>query len=301
MVYFNVGSSPLKVSGIGFGCMSLPADEKSAIPVLHKAIELGINYLDTADIYNDGINELIIGKAIKGKRDNVVLASKAGNVRRPDGGLDWNPTKQHILRSIEGSLKRLQTDRIDLYQLHGGTIQDNIDETIEAFELLKQQGKIRYYGISSIRPNVIEEYIKKSSIVSVMTQYSLLDRRPEEETLELLHQNNIGVLVRGSVAQGLLINKVAKPYLDFSVEDVAKMGRAVNELSGKERTATQTAIKYVLHQKAVTSTVVGMRTLEQVEEAVNAVNVADLTSSELEMLKNTLRPNIYKEHRKIHF
>jgi len=134
-----------------------------------------------------------------------------------------------------------------------------------------------------------------------MTQFSLLDRRPEEETLELLHQNNIGVLVRGSVAQGLLINKVAKPYLDFSVEDVAKMGRAVNELSGKERTATQTAIKYVLHQKAVTSTVVGMRTLEQVEEAVNAVNVADLTSSELEMLKNTLRPNIYKEHRKIHF
>jgi aryl-alcohol dehydrogenase-like predicted oxidoreductase len=203
MVYFNVGSSPLKVSGIGFGCMSLPADEKSAIPVLHKAIELGINYLDTADIYNDGINELIIGKAIKGKRDNVVLASKAGNVRRPDGGLDWNPTKQHILSSIEGSLKRLQTDRIDLYQLHGGTIQDNIDETIEAFELLKQQGKIRYYGISSIRPNVIKEYIKKSSIVSVMTQYSLLDRRPEEETLELLHQNNIGVLVRGSRSPGI--------------------------------------------------------------------------------------------------
>jgi len=297
MVYFNVGSSPLKVSGIGFGCMSLPADEKSAIPVLHKAIELGINYLDTADIYNDGINELIIGKAIKGKRDNVVLASKAGNVRRPDGGLDWNPTKQHILSSIEGSLKRLQTDRIDLYQLHGGTIQDNIDETIEAFELLKQQGKIRYYGISSIRPNVIKEYIKKSSIVSVMTQYSLLDRRPEEVTLELLHQNNIGVLVRGSVAQGLLINKVAKPYLDFSVEDVAKMARAVNKLSGKERTATQTAIKYVFHQKAVTSAVVGMRTLEQVEEAVNAVNVADLTTSELEMLKNILRPNIYKAHR----
>jgi len=297
MVYFNVGSSPLKVSGIGFGCMSLPEDEKSAIPVLHKAIELGINYLDTADIYNDGINELIIGKAIKGKRDNVVLASKAGNVRRPDGGLDWNPTKQHILSSIEGSLERLQTDRIDLYQLHGGTIQDNIDETFEAFELLKQQGKIRYYGISSIRPNVIKEYIKKSSIVSVMTQYSLLDRRPEEVTLELLHQNNIGVLVRGSVAQGLLINKVAKPYLDFSVEDVAKMARAVNKLSGKERTATQTAIKYVFHQKAVTSAVVGMRTLEQVEEAVNAVNVADLTTSELEMLKNTLRPNIYKEHR----
>ena len=79
---------------------------------------------------------------------------------------------------------------------------------------MKQQGKIRYYGISSIRPNVIREYIKRSSIVSVMTQYSLLDRRPEEETLEALHKNNIGVLVRGSVAQGLLINKPAKTYLD---------------------------------------------------------------------------------------
>ncbi len=297
MVYFNVGSSSLKVSVIGFGCMSLPADEKSAIPVLHKAIDLGINYLDTADIYNDGINEMIIGKAIKGKRDNVVVASKAGNVRRSDGGLDWNPTKKHILSSIDGSLKRLQTDYIDLYQLHGGTIQDNIDETIEAFELLKQQGKIRYYGISSIRPNVIREYIKKSSIVSVMTQYSLLDRRPEEETLELLHQNNIGVLVRGSVAQGLLINKTPKPYLDNSTEDVAKMAGAVNKLSVNGRTATQTAIKYVLKHKAVTSAVVGMRTLDQVEEAVNAVNVDDLTPSELEMLKNVQVPNNYKEHR----
>lgn len=297
MIYSAVGSSTLKASRIGFGCMSLPADEKEAIPVLHKAIDAGINYLDTADIYNDGINEMIIGKAIQGKRDKIIIASKAGNVRRSDGGLDWNPTKKHILSCIDRSLERLNTDYIDLYQLHGGTINDNIDETIEAFELLILQGKIRYYGISSIRPNVIKEYIHRSSILSVMTQYSLLDRRPEEETLDLLHKNNIGVMVRGSVAQGLLMDKPAKTYLDYSAGDVAKMAAVVHSISNKERSATQSAIKYVLHNKAVTSAVVGMRTIEQVEEAINTLNVPDLTPSEMEKLKNVLKPNTYKEHR----
>jgi aryl-alcohol dehydrogenase-like predicted oxidoreductase len=297
MIYSVVGSSSLNVSKIGFGCMSLPADEKSALPILHQAIGLGINYLDTADIYNDGINELIIGKAIKGNRDKIIVASKAGNMRRSDGGLDWNPTKKYILSCIEKSLVRLDTDYIDLYQLHGGTINDNIDETIEAFELLKQQGKIRYYGISSIRPNVIREYVKRSSMVSVMTQYSLLDRRPEEETLGLLHKNNIAVLVRGSVAQGLLINKPAKQYLDYPPDQVAKMAAAVHKLSGKDRSATQTAIKYVLQNEAVSSVVVGMRTPEQVVEAVNTINVSNLNSPELEELRNALKPNAYNQHR----
>jgi aryl-alcohol dehydrogenase-like predicted oxidoreductase len=297
MMYSAVGSSTLNVSRIGFGCMSLPADEKTTIPVIHKAIDLGINYLDTADIYNDGINEKIIGKAIKAKRDKIIIASKAGNVRRPDGGLDWNPTKKHILSCIEQSLDRLNTDYIDLYQLHGGTINDNIDETIEAFELLIQQGKIRCYGISSIRPNVIKEYIKRSSIVSVMTQYSLLDRRPEEETLDLLHKNNISVMVRGCVAQGLLVDKPARTYIDNTVDDVAKMAAAVHKISCKQRSETQSAIKYVLQHEAVTSAVVGMRTQAQVEEAVNTLNVPDLTPSEMEELRNVLRPNTYKEHR----
>ena len=297
MDYININSSELKVSRIGFGCMSLPADEKTSIPVLHKAIDCGINYLDTADVYNDGINETIIGKAIKGIRDNVILASKAGNVRRPDGGLDWNPSRKHILNSIEASLKRLQTDHLDLYQLHGGTIQDNIEETIESFELLKKQGKIRFYGISSIRPNVIKEYIKRSSIVSVMTQYSLLDRRAEEETLEVLHNNNIGILVRGSVAQGLLINKPARVYLDHSAKEVATMAKAVQELSGNERTPMQTAVKFVMQHKGITSAVIGMRTISQVQEAVDTIIAPDLAPEEIERLKNIINPMKYKEHR----
>jgi aryl-alcohol dehydrogenase-like predicted oxidoreductase len=297
MVYSDLGSSALKVSKIGFGCMSLPVDEKVAFGVLSKAFDSGINYLDTADIYDDGVNEVTIGKAIKGRREKIVLASKAGNIRRSDGGLDWNPSKKHILSSIEGSLKRLQTDYIDLYQLHGGTINDNIDETIGAFEQLKKEGKIRYYGISSIRPNVIKEYIKRSSIVSVMTQFSLLDRRPEEETLELLHQHNIAVLVRGSIAQGLLVNKPPKAYLDYSADDVTKMAKSVRQLCSPNRTATEVAIKYVLQHNAVCSVVVGMRTMEQVEEAVKSLSGSDLSQDELEKLKKVLEPNKYKEHR----
>lgn len=297
MDYRTLGSSSLNVSRIGFGCMSLPPDESISIPILHKAIDLGVNYLDTADIYNDGINETIIGKALKGKRDKVIIASKVGNQRRVDGGLDWNPSRKHILSCIEGSLKRLQTDVIDLYQLHGGTIEDNIDETISAFELLKQQGKIRYFGISSIRPNVIREYVKRSSIVSVMTQYSLLDRRPEEQTLDLLHQHNIGVVVRGSVAQGLLINKPSKSYLGHSGDDVRKAAEAVNQVSDAKRTPTQTAIRYVLAHKAVTSAVVGMRTAEQLEDAVKTFDAPDLTADEVQLLQQSSPQLRYTDHR----
>ena len=148
------------------------------------------------------MNEVSVGKALKEKRNEIILATKVGNQWREDGkAWDWNPRKEYILKAVNESLTRLRTDSIDLYQLHGGTIEDPIDEIIDTFEILKEQGKIRFYGISSIRPNVIREYIKRSSITSVMMQYSLIDRRPEESCLDLLKENNIGVLVRGSLAQ----------------------------------------------------------------------------------------------------
>lgn len=169
--------------------MSLRNDHNENTRIIHHAIDLGINFFDTADLYDKGTNEISLGKALKGKREQVMLATKVGNQWRANGsGWDWNPRKEYILQAIDKSLERLQTDHIDLYQLHGGTIEDPMDETIEAFELLQQQGKIRYYGISSIRPNVIREYIKRSSISSVMMQYSLLDRRPEETCLDLLKE-----------------------------------------------------------------------------------------------------------------
>src|SRR6185312_4421326 len=222
MKYEILGKSSLNISKIGFGCMSLKPDQKDFNQIIDAAIDHGINYFDTADLYDKGMNETLLAKAFKGKRDRVIIATKAGNQWRPDGsGWDWNPRKDYILKCADESLKRLQVDYIDLFQSHGGTIEDDIDETIEAYEILVKQGKIRYYGLSSIRPNVIREFVKRSNIVSVMTQYSLLDRRPEERTLQLLHENHIGVLVRGSVASGLLINKAAKPYLNFNESQVA--------------------------------------------------------------------------------
>ena len=299
MKYVQLGNSDLQVSEISVGGMSL-AEGKDAhnIRLLHKALDLGVNLFDTADLYQHGRNEETFGKAFQGMRQQVILATKVGNQWRSDGsGWDWNPRKDYILESIEGSLRRLKTDYIDLYQLHGGAIDDPVDETIEAFEILKQQGKIRFYGISSIRPNVIREYSVRSKIISVMTQYSLLDRRPEEETLELLRQNKIGVLVRGAVAKGLLIDKVAKDYLNRSAEEVARAAEAVAKISSEARSKAQTAIKYVLQHPAISTTVVGIRTEQQLLDAFGASGAEALTPKELKTLQDVLPPNLYEKHR----
>ena len=298
MNYQMLGKSALRVSEIGFGCMSLDDSQPAAERLLQRAVDLGITYFDTADMYNKGMNEACLGRAFKGMRDKVTIATKVGNEWRADGsGWNWNPRKEYILSGIEKSLKRLQTDYIDLYQLHGGTIQDNIDETIEAFELLQQQGKIRYFGISSIRPNVIREYVKRSNIVSVMMQYSLLDRRPEESCLPLLLENNIGVLARGSVASGLLVNKPAKGYLDYDAEQVQQVATAVKGLSGEQRSAAQTAIRFALHHPAITSAIIGIRTDQQLEEAVAVPDTPVLTPAEIEQLKIIVPANKYEQHR----
>jgi aryl-alcohol dehydrogenase-like predicted oxidoreductase len=298
MQYQLLGKSSLKISKIGFGCMSLKPDQKDFEKIIHSAIDQGINYFDTADLYDKGLNETLLGKAFKGKRDEVIIATKAGNQWRADGsGWDWNPRKEYILKCAEDSLRRLQIDCIDLYQSHGGTIEDNIDETIEAYEILLQQGKIRYYGLSSIRPNVIREFIKRSNIVSVMTQYSLLDRRPEESTLQLLHENNIGVLVRGSVASGLLAGKPANSYLNYSETQVENAAAAVKSISSKQRNPSQTAIRYVLQNPAVTSAVVGIRTMDQLKEAVDAIDSPVLTEEEMQILRKSVPVNFYAQHR----
>ena len=244
------------------------------------------------------MNEILVGKALKSKRKNSIIASKVGNQWRPDGsGWDWNPGKEYILKCAEESLTRLQTDCIDLYQLHGGTIDDPIDDVIEAFEQLQKQGKIRYYGISSIRPNVIREYVKRSNIVSVLTQYSLADRRPEESTLDLLQQNSIGVLSRGALAQGLLVDKPAKEYLGYSETEIAGAARQLQGVAVTTRTAAQAAVQFVLHHPAITSAVVGISRLQQLNEVAATTDKADLTQKNIELLQNALPPKVYEQHR----
>jgi aryl-alcohol dehydrogenase-like predicted oxidoreductase len=298
MEYVQLGKSDMRISRIAFGCMSLGDEDAVNEKILHRALDLGINFFDTADLYAKGMNEQSVGKALKRHRDKVYLATKVGNQWRADGsGWDWNPRAAYILTEVEKSLQRLQVDYIDLYQLHGGTIDDPIEETIEAFELLKKQGKIRYYGISSIRPNVIREYIKRSNIVSVMMQYSLLDRRPEETCLSLLQENNIGVLARGVVAQGLLVNKPPKAYLNYAPQEVEKAAAAVQALSGNQRNTAQTALRYVLHHPAISTAVAGIRTMQQLEEAVAAFKTPLLSQLDLEKLSGAVAPNRYEQHR----
>jgi len=297
MEYTYLGKSDLKISRIAFGSMSLSMGESAGIQLIHEAIGMGVNFFDTADLYDKGANEEMVGKALKDQRSKVVLATKVGNQWRADGsGWDWNPSKEYILECVDKSLKRLQTDYIDLYQLHGGTLEDPIDDVIETFESLQAQGKIRYYGISSIRPNVIREYVKRSSIVSVMSQYSLLDRRPEESVFPLLKEKNIGVLVRGALAQGILVNKPARDYLNLSANVVQKAATAIKEIS-EGRSSTQTALQFVLKNPAVTAAVVGVRTLDQLTDAVETINAKPLSDKEYEFLKQVIEKNVYELHR----
>lgn len=298
MNYRPVGKSDLLVSEIGFGCMSLGDDYRSSEQLLHKAFDQGIILFDTADLYNRGQNESLVGRALADRRQQVVLATKVGNQWRPDGsGWDWNPTKPYILQAAEESLRRLQTDYIDLYQLHGGTLDDSIDDSIDAFELLKQQGKIRHYGISSIRPAVIREWVRRSNMVSVMMQYSLLERRPEETCLDLLHEHQIGVLARGSLAKGQLIDKPAMTYLNYSPRQVQEMATAVATLATVDRSVVATAVQFVLHHPAVAAAVIGIRTIDQLVDAVQAGQSAALTPVEWQHLATLLPANQYDQHR----
>lgn len=298
MQYRQLGKSDLNVSEICFGCMSLGEDQSFNTKLIHQAIDGGINFFDTADLYQRGANEVILGKAVKRKRKDVLIATKVGNVWRDDGsGWDWNPTKKYILKAVDASLERLQTDYIDLYQLHGGTLKDPIDDIIAAFEKLKKAGKIRAYGISSIRPNVMREYASKSNVTSIMMPYSLLDRRPEEGCLTSLSDQEVGVIARGAIAKGLLAGKPAEAYQDYTVEEVQKVIDTIKNLSNFYRTPAQTAFRFVSQEQSVTTIASGIRTEEQLKENLGFVDSPELTTSEMEILKGLLPPSFYSLYR----
>ncbi len=302
----RLGNSDLYVSRIGLGCMSLGTDEKKAEEIIHAALEAGINYFDTADLYDYGINEEIVGKALKPVRDQVYIATKVGNRwNETKDGWFWDPSKKYIKEAVKQSLKRLGTDYIDLYQLHGGTIDDAISETIEAFEELKEEGIIRYYGISSIRPNVIKEYAERSNIVSVMMQYSILDRRPEEEAFPVLKKHGISVVTRGTLAQGLLSNASLKKasgaikqngYLDYSYEELQSVIPRLEEIAGS-RGLTALSIHFSLSNPVVASCVIGASSVSQLKENIAALYEQPLTDEELGQIKKLTKAEGYKQHR----
>ena len=288
--------NPIHFPALALGCMSLPESHGEAEKIIHMALDLGIIFFDTADMYQKGKNESNIGKALQGKRDQVILASKVGNQWNPDGiSWAWNPKKEYILQEVEESLRRLRTDYLDLYQLHGGTINDPWEETLEAFELLKSQGKIRAFGISSIRPNVIRKVMQLYPPATVMMQYSPLDRRPEEEVFPMLEKTTSRVLVRGAFAKGILIDKPISGFLDFSKEKVVEIKSEILSLGYSPEAVL---IRFGLIEKAVSSLVIGASTVDQVVKLWKGFEESlDIPDELIRQLKQKLPANQYQEHR----
>ncbi|MED3660574.1 aldo/keto reductase [Ureibacillus sp. FSL K6-8385] len=295
----RLGKSEFEISEISLGCMSLPASAEEARPVIETAIEHGINYFDTADLYDKGVNEEVVGECLKPYRDQVFIATKVGNVWNENGeGWHWDASKEHIEEGIKESLRRLKTDYIDLYQLHGGTIDDPWDDIIETFEKLKKEGLIREYGISSIRPNVFKPFFEKSNGISNMMQYSILDRRPEE-WFPFFEEKQVSVVTRGSIAKGLLTDewrrRVEKidSYLNYSKAELISILEKIESEFGSVHPA---AIAFNLSQPAVASLVVGARTKEQLLENLKAYEEAQHIR-DISFMKTITKQEIYTEHR----
>lgn len=296
----QLGQSQLYVSELGLGAMSFKTKD-DAVMIIRSAIEKGINFIDTADLYGFGENESWIGEALRHDREHVILATKVGN-RWEEGnsGWTWDPSKEYIKNAVKRSLKRLNTDYIDLYQLHGGTIDDPIEETIEAFEELKKEGVIRYYGLSSIRPNVIKKYLSLSSIVSVMLPYSLLDRRGEE-LFPLFQKHGISVIARGPLAQGVLTEDSAKKtpekgVLHYTKQEIFNLNEQIVSAL-PERTITETALQFVLSEPTVATVIPGASTLLQLENNLEAATKPTLSDKELTLLKSMTKDMIFENHR----
>lgn len=294
-----LGKSDFAVSEISLGCMSLPTDFNEAQLIIETAVDNGINYFDTADLYDKGINEEIVGKALKPYRKDVFIATKVGNRWNEDGnGWFWDASPKHIENGLKMSLKRLGTDYIDLYQLHGGTIDDSWEEIIATFEKLKKEGYIREYGISSIRPNVFVAFLKNSSAVLNMMQYSLLDRRPEEWFKEI-EQTNASIVTRGTVAKGLLTNEWRKriekvdSYLDYSKVQLVEVLEAIEKEFGNVHPA---AIAFNLRNPLIASTVIGARNTQQLLENIRAYEQSKQLQN-ISFLEQITKQTYYTDHR----
>lgn len=295
----TIGSSNLLVSELGLGCMSLPTELEAARSVLDEAVNHGINYFDTADLYDKGTNEELVGKVLKEKRQDLIIATKAGNKWvSGEESWTWDPSKAHIMDAVKQSLRRLQLDYIDLYQLHGGTMEDDAEETIEAFETLKKEGIIREYGISSIRPTVIDRFLSTSNAVSVMIQYNLLDRRPEEY-FSMIVEKGASVVTRGTLAKGLLTHESmvrVKKANGFVSYPQSELQQTVQALSKETNDLQAYALAFVLKEPAVASTLIGSRTQAQLRESLTAYDT-QIDPHILKKLVNITKQHQYEQHR----
>ena len=298
----RLGNQGLQTFGIGLGCMGMsefygPSNETESVATIHRALELGITMLDTADMYGPFKNEELVGRAIKGKRDRVVLATKFGNVRDPRDptkrGINGRP--EYVREACEGSLKRLDVDTIDLYYQHRVDPNTPIEETVGAMGDLVKEGKVRYIGLSEAAVTTIRRAHKVHPISAVQTEYSLWTRDPEDGLLDALRLLDIGFVAYSPLGRGFLTGQI-KRVDDLAADDFRRQNprfqgenfqknlelvARVEEIAKEHKsTPAQLALAWVLAQGDDIVPIPGTRHPERVEENVAALDVV-LSESDL--------------------
>jgi aryl-alcohol dehydrogenase-like predicted oxidoreductase len=294
----------LEVSEIGLGCMGMSdfyggRDEQKALDTIAYALDHGVNFLDTADIYGPHTNEKLVGKAIKDRRDEVVLATKFGNVRSPEGKfLGVNGKPDYVKKCCEDSLKRLGVDYIDLYYQHRVDPDTPIEDTIGAMADLVKEGKVRYIGMSEAAPETIRRAAKVHKITALQTEYSLWSRDPEDEILDTVRELGIGFVAYSPLGRGFLTAKFKSPedipeddfrhnhprFQGQNFYDNLKLVKKVEEIA-KEKgcTSGQLALAWVLAQGKDIVPIPGTKHVEYLKENIGAAEI-ELTKDDLKRL-----------------
>ena len=301
MEHRRLGSRGLETSAIGLGCMGMSefygtADEGEAIATIHRALGLGVNFLDTADAYGPFKNERLVGRAIKGRRDEVVLATKFGSVRSEQGErLGIRGDRDYVVSACDASLERLGTDHIDVYYQHRVDPNTPIEETVGAMGELVEQGKVRFFGLSEAAAETIHRAHAVHPISALQTEYSLWSRDVEEEILPAIRELGIGLVAYSPLGRGFLSGRIRsvddleendfrRDNPRFQSENFQKnfeLVERVEELAAaKGCTAAQIALAWVLAQGEDIVPIPGTTRVKNLEENVAALDV-ELTDEEL--------------------